>query len=187
MPFSAQVPPSPRQQRVKAYAQQCNNVLCFLCLSPAEFTRHAHTLLINLGYSDTSATLEVWADWLLDFYEYYLQGNLPKTIQGTLGIDANLQNELRALVKEIHTSPKPHPFEDPLDPSHSFHVQCEEPIGIQSKAPPLIPCQQEELNMASSILRNLNSMGGLFNQSATHTLALFTRPQANSVPSTFHT
>ncbi|KAG5348925.1 hypothetical protein C0989_007127 [Termitomyces sp. Mn162] len=59
--FSAQVPPSPRQLRVKAYVQQCDKVLCFLHLSPAEFARHAHTLLTNLGYSDTSVTLEVWA------------------------------------------------------------------------------------------------------------------------------
>ncbi|KAG5349262.1 hypothetical protein C0989_004957 [Termitomyces sp. Mn162] len=88
-----------------------------------------HTLLINLGYPDTSTTLEVWADQLLNFHECYLQGNLPETIQGTLGIDANLQNELHVLVEEIHTSPNPHPFKDPLDPSHSFHVQCKELVG----------------------------------------------------------
>ncbi|KAG5334259.1 hypothetical protein C0989_003634 [Termitomyces sp. Mn162] len=60
--FSAQAPPSPRQQRVKAYAQQCDKVLCFLCLSPVEFARCTHTLLTNLGYPETSMTPEVWAD-----------------------------------------------------------------------------------------------------------------------------
>ncbi|KAG5338302.1 hypothetical protein C0989_007607 [Termitomyces sp. Mn162] len=62
LPFSAQVPPSPRQQRVEAYVQQCDKVLRFLCLSPAEFTRRARTLLTNLGYPDTSMTPEVWVD-----------------------------------------------------------------------------------------------------------------------------
>ncbi|KAG5716580.1 hypothetical protein E4T56_gene16148 [Termitomyces sp. T112] len=156
MPFPTQAPPSPRQQRVEAYAQQCNEVLCFLCLSPMEFARCTHTLLTNLGYSDTSATLEVWADRLLDFHKRYLQGNLPETIQDTLGIDDNLRNKLHALVKEIHTSLNPCPFEDPLDPARSFHVQCKEPIGTQNKAPPFISHQQEELNAAFSILRNLN-------------------------------
>ncbi|KAG5349780.1 hypothetical protein C0989_001885 [Termitomyces sp. Mn162] len=113
--------------------------------------------------------------------------NLPETTQGTLGIDNNLQNELHALVKEIHTSPNPCPFKDPLDSACSFHVQCEEPIGTRSKAPPSIPHQQEELNVASSILRNLNPMGGLFDQPAAHTLALSAHPQANCIPSAFQT
>ncbi|KAG5332893.1 hypothetical protein C0989_006444 [Termitomyces sp. Mn162] len=108
-------------------------------------------------------------------------------MQGTLGINDNLQNKLRALVKEIHTSPNPRPFEDPLDPARSFHVQCKEPVGTQNEAPSSIPRQQEELNMASSILRNLNPTGGLFNQPATHTLALSAWPWASSVPSTFQT
>ncbi|KAG5334209.1 hypothetical protein C0989_004004 [Termitomyces sp. Mn162] len=93
-----------------------------------EFARHACTLLINLGYSDTPATPEVWADQLLNFHEHYLQGNLPEAMQGTLGIDVNLQNELCALVEEIHTSPNPCPFKDPLGPSCSFHMQHEEPV-----------------------------------------------------------
>ncbi|KAG5333555.1 hypothetical protein C0989_005449 [Termitomyces sp. Mn162] len=185
MPFPTQAPPSPRQQRVKAYAQQCDEVLHFLRLSPVEFARCTRTLLTNLGYPDTSMTPEVWADRLLDFHECYLQGNLPETMQGTLGIDNNLWNELRTLVEEIHTSPNPHPFKDPLDPTCSFHVQCKEPIGTRSEAPPSIPHQQEELNTASSILRNLNPMGGLFDQPAAHTLALSAHPQANSVPSAF--
>ncbi|KAG5333224.1 hypothetical protein C0989_006052 [Termitomyces sp. Mn162] len=128
LPFSAQLPPFPRQQRVKAYIQQCDEVLHFLHLSTAEFARHACTLLINLGYPNTPTTLEVWADQLLNFHECYLQGNLPEATQGTLGIDINLQNKLHTLVKEIHTSPNPCPFEDPLNPFCSFHVQCEEPI-----------------------------------------------------------
>ncbi|KAG5729112.1 hypothetical protein E4T56_gene3179 [Termitomyces sp. T112] len=49
MPFPTQAAPSPRQQRVKAYAQQHDKVLCFLHLSPVEFARHTHTLLTNLG------------------------------------------------------------------------------------------------------------------------------------------
>ncbi|KNZ71347.1 hypothetical protein J132_00008 [Termitomyces sp. J132] len=93
-----------------------------------EFARCTRTLLTNLGYPDASTTPEVWADRLLDFHKRYLQGNLPENMQGTLGIDDNLQNELRALVEEIHTSPNPHPFEDPLDPACSFHMQCEEPV-----------------------------------------------------------
>ncbi|KAG5335675.1 hypothetical protein C0989_000758 [Termitomyces sp. Mn162] len=98
-------------------------------LSPAEFARCACTLLTNLGYPNTFTTLEVWVDRLLNYYKCYLQGNLLKTMQGTLGIDANLQNELCTLVKEIHTSPNSHLFEDPLDPACSFHVQCKEPVG----------------------------------------------------------
>ncbi|KAG5349927.1 hypothetical protein C0989_001225 [Termitomyces sp. Mn162] len=131
-------------------------------------------------YPDASTTLEVWADQLLNFHEHYLQGNLPENTQGTLGIDDNLRNKLRALVEEIHTSPNPRPFEDPLDPACSFHVQCEEPIGTQNKAPSSVPHQQEELNAASSILRNLNPAGGLFDQPTAHTLALSTRPRASS-------
>ncbi|KAG5350319.1 hypothetical protein C0989_011599 [Termitomyces sp. Mn162] len=177
MPFPAQAPPSPRQQRVKVYAQQRNEVLHFLCLSLMEFARRTHTLLTNLGYSDTSVTPEVWVDRLL--------GNLPETMQGTLGIDNNLRNELHALVEEIHTSLNPCPFEDPLDPARSFHVQCREPMGTRSKALPSVPHQQEEVNAASSILRNLNPAGGLFDQPAAHTLALSTHPQANSIPSAF--
>ncbi|KNZ74396.1 hypothetical protein J132_06966 [Termitomyces sp. J132] len=128
LPFSTQVLPSPRQQRVKAYIQQRDEVLCFLCLSPMEFARCACTLLTNLGYPNTSTTPEVWADGLLDFHKCYLQGNLLETMQGTLGIDDNLWNELHTLVKEIHTSLNPHPFKDPLDPAHFFHVQCKEPV-----------------------------------------------------------
>ncbi|KAG5348032.1 hypothetical protein C0989_011062, partial [Termitomyces sp. Mn162] len=108
-------------------------------------------------------------------------------MQGTLGLDDNLQNELRALVEEIHTSPNPCPFEDPLDPARSFHVQREEPIRTQNKAPSSVPRQQEELNAASSILRNLNPAGGLFDQPAAHTLALSAWPWASLVPSAFRT
>ncbi|KAG5347425.1 hypothetical protein C0989_011928, partial [Termitomyces sp. Mn162] len=57
------------------------------------------TFLTSLGYPDTSATPEVWADRLLDFHERYLQGNLPENTQGTLGLDENLRNKLRALPK----------------------------------------------------------------------------------------
>ncbi|KAG5336296.1 hypothetical protein C0989_012245, partial [Termitomyces sp. Mn162] len=147
----------------------------------------ACTLLVNLGYPDTPATPEVWVDQLLNFYKCYLQENLLEMMQGTLGINTNLQNKLYALVKEIHTSPNPCPFDDPLDPSHSFHVQHKEPMKICSKAPPPISHQQEGLNVASSILKNLNPAGGLFDQPTTHTLALSTCSQANSISSTFHT
>ncbi|KAG5349588.1 hypothetical protein C0989_002923 [Termitomyces sp. Mn162] len=152
-----------------------------------EFARHTCTLLINLGYPDTPATPEVWVDRLLNFNKHYLQGNLPEATQGTLSINVNLQNKLHTLVKEIHTSPNSHSFEDPLDSSRSFHVQCEEPIGTQSKALPPILHQQEELNVASNILRNFNSMGGLFDQPAACTLALLAHPQASSIPSAFCT
>ncbi|KAG5723576.1 hypothetical protein E4T56_gene18115 [Termitomyces sp. T112] len=60
--FAAQTPPSPKQQRIKAYAQQCDEVLRFLRLSPMEFARRTRTLLTNLRYPDASATPEVWAD-----------------------------------------------------------------------------------------------------------------------------
>ncbi|KAG5351814.1 hypothetical protein C0989_004851 [Termitomyces sp. Mn162] len=152
-----------------------------------EFAKHAQTLLVNLGYLDTPATMEVWADQLLDFHKRYLQGNLLETTQGTLGINANLWNKLCTLVEEIHTSLDPRSFEDPLDSSCSFHVQCKEPVRTQSEAQPPIPHQQEELNMASNILRNLNPTRGLFGQPTTHTLALSARPWANSIPSTFCT
>ncbi|KAG5349265.1 hypothetical protein C0989_004950 [Termitomyces sp. Mn162] len=62
MLFPTQAPPSLRQQRVEAYAQQHDKVLHFLCLSPVEFARCTHTLLTNLGYPNTSTTPEVWAD-----------------------------------------------------------------------------------------------------------------------------
>ncbi|KAG5349775.1 hypothetical protein C0989_001901, partial [Termitomyces sp. Mn162] len=119
-------------------------------------------------------TPEVWADQLLDFHKHHLQKNLPETMQGTLGINANLQNELHALVEEIHTSLNPHLFKDSQNPSCSFHMQCKELVRTQSKAPPPPFYQQEELNAAYNILKSLNSMGGLFDQPATHTLALST-------------
>ncbi|KAG5350214.1 hypothetical protein C0989_012072, partial [Termitomyces sp. Mn162] len=112
---------------------------------------------------------------------------LPKTMQGTLEIVANLWNKLHALVEEIHTSPNPHQFEDPLDSAHSFHIQQEESARAQSKAPPPIPYQQEELNTASNILRNLNPAEGLFDQPAADTLPLSAHPQANSISSAFCT
>ncbi|KAG5720042.1 hypothetical protein E4T56_gene5666 [Termitomyces sp. T112] len=61
-PLSAQISPSPRQQQVEAYVQQCNEVLHSLSISLVEFARHACTLFVGLGYHDTSTTLEVWAD-----------------------------------------------------------------------------------------------------------------------------
>ncbi|KAG5349077.1 hypothetical protein C0989_006166 [Termitomyces sp. Mn162] len=142
---------------------------------------------MDLGYHDTPATLKVWADCFLNFHKCYLQGTLPKTMQGTLRIDANLQNELCTLVEEIHTSLSPCQFEDPLDPAHSFHMQQEEPTRVQSKALSSISYQQGELNAVSNILRNLNLTGGLFDQPTAHTLALSACPRANSVPSAFYT
>ncbi|KAG5735300.1 hypothetical protein E4T56_gene10973 [Termitomyces sp. T112] len=168
MPFPAQAPPSPRQQRVKAYAQQHDKVLCFLHLSPAEFARRTHTLLTNLGYPDTSGTSQrlCKAPWALTIT--YRTSSVHWSKKST-------------------PAPNPHPFKDPLDPAHSFHVQCEEPIRTRNEALPSVPHQQEELNVASSILRNLNPMGGLFNQPAAHTLALSACPWANSIPSAFQT
>ncbi|KAG5718726.1 hypothetical protein E4T56_gene2679 [Termitomyces sp. T112] len=123
LPFSAQVPPSPRQQRVKAYVQQHNKVLHFLCLSPVEFARHAHTLLINLGYSNTPTTPEVWVDWLLNFHEYYLQGNLLKTTQGVT---------TRPL--DPHTLSSNLPFPKTPDALPNFRP-CPAPILISPNAP----------------------------------------------------
>ncbi|KAG5732031.1 hypothetical protein E4T56_gene18261 [Termitomyces sp. T112] len=91
--FSTQVPPSPRQQRVIAYAQQHNKVLHFLHPSSTEFVRCTHTLLINLGYPDTPATPKVWMDQLLNFHKCYLQGNLLETMQGTLAKPITFQLE----------------------------------------------------------------------------------------------
>ncbi|KAG5335132.1 hypothetical protein C0989_002327 [Termitomyces sp. Mn162] len=132
MPFPTQAPPSPRQQRVDAYAQQCNKM-------------HPHPPH-QPRLPNTSVTPEVWADRLLNFHECYLQGNLLETMQGTLGIDDNLRNELCTLVEEIHTSLNLHPFEDPLDPTCSFYVQCKEPVGTCNKPtgsraprPPFLP------------------------------------------------
>ncbi|KAH0580278.1 hypothetical protein H2248_001792 [Termitomyces sp. 'cryptogamus'] len=88
---------------------------------PLEASNNPTMKQITLGYPDASATPEVWADRLLDFHKHYLQENLPETMQGTLGIDANLRNKLCTLVKEIHASLNPRPFKDPLDPSCSFH------------------------------------------------------------------
>ncbi|KAG5726543.1 hypothetical protein E4T56_gene4659 [Termitomyces sp. T112] len=183
IPAAAPVPPEPMDN----YSPPPTHRLPLKLLLLLGSKGRTCTLLTNLGYPNASATPEVWADRLLDFHKHYLQGNLPENMQGTLGIDDNLRNELCTLVEEIHTSPNPRPFEDPLHPTCSFHMQRKEPVGTRNKAPSSLPCQQEELNAASSILRNLNPAGGLFNQPAAHTLALSAQPQASSMPSAFRT
>ncbi|KAG6882846.1 hypothetical protein C0993_008946 [Termitomyces sp. T159_Od127] len=102
-------------------------------------------------------------------------------------VDLNLWDKLRTLVDEIHTSSTPQHFEDPVDPTCSFHVQCKELIKPQDPASALVPCQQEELNAASNILKALNFTRGLFNQPATRTIGLSACPHANTLPSAFRT
>ncbi|KAG6881914.1 hypothetical protein C0993_012494 [Termitomyces sp. T159_Od127] len=102
-------------------------------------------------------------------------------------IDLNLWDKLRALVDEIHTSPTPWRFEDPMNPACSFHMQHKEPIKPQDPVSAPVPHQQEELNAASNILKALNPTGELFDQPAAHTIGLSARPHANSLLSAFCT
>ncbi|KAG5733979.1 hypothetical protein E4T56_gene6787 [Termitomyces sp. T112] len=153
-PFTAQTPPSPRQQRIKAYAQQHDEVLCFLRLSPVEFARHTHTLLTNLGYPNTSATPE--------------------------GTSRRIRKAPWASTTTYGTSSTPWSKKSTL-------AQTSTPSKTLWILPAPSTCNQEELNAASSILRNLNPMGGLFDQPAAHTLALSAWPRASSVPSAFQT
>ncbi|KAG6899476.1 hypothetical protein C0993_009926, partial [Termitomyces sp. T159_Od127] len=97
-------------------------------------------------------------------------------------VDLNLWNELRALVDEIHTSFTLQHFKDSVDPVHSFHVQREEPIMPRDPVSAPASHQQEELNVASNILKALNSTRGLFNQPAACTIGLSARLCANSSP-----
>ncbi|KAG6882455.1 hypothetical protein C0993_010478 [Termitomyces sp. T159_Od127] len=169
------------------YIQQRDEVLRLLRISPAEFARRAHALLISLGHSDLSGTPEQWADCLLELHELYQCGAIPENAWNTLQVDLHLRDELRALVDEIHTSSTPQRFEDPVDPAQSFHVQREEPTKPQDPVPAPVPCQQEELNAASNMLKALNLTGGLFDQPAARTIGLSARPHANSLPSAFCT
>ncbi|KAG6869512.1 hypothetical protein C0992_002876, partial [Termitomyces sp. T32_za158] len=70
-----------------------------------------------------------------------------------------MRNELRNLVDEIHVSPNPGTFEDPADPSRSFHLQRGAPAHPGDA--PRIPGQrnQEEQNAASATLCALNPGG----------------------------
>ncbi|KAG6874746.1 hypothetical protein C0993_012426, partial [Termitomyces sp. T159_Od127] len=73
-------PPSPLGcQRIKAYLQQCDKVLWSLCISPAEFARRAHALLVSLGHNDLSGTPEQRANCLLKFHELYQCGAIPES------------------------------------------------------------------------------------------------------------
>ncbi|KAG5719439.1 hypothetical protein E4T56_gene20639 [Termitomyces sp. T112] len=103
-------------------------------------------------------------------------------MQGTLGIDANLQNKLHALVERIHTSLNPHSFKDPLDSTCFFHVQCEEPVRTRSEALPPIPYQQEELNAASSILKNLNPANSIPSALQTWDQPTVPKPHSQQLP-----
>ncbi|KAG6882563.1 hypothetical protein C0993_010069 [Termitomyces sp. T159_Od127] len=104
-----------------------------------------------------------------------------------LQVDPNLQDKLRTWVDEIHTSPTSWRFEDPMDPARSFHVQRKE--LIKPWDPVLAPVlhQQEELNVASNILKALNLTRGLFDQPAACTIGFSARLCANSLPSAFYT
>ncbi|KAG6882665.1 hypothetical protein C0993_009657 [Termitomyces sp. T159_Od127] len=181
-------PPSPLgHQRVKAYIQQCDKVLQLLRISLAEFARRAQALLISLGHNDLSGTPKQWANHLLEFHELYQCGAISEDAQNTLQVDLHLQDKLCALVDEIHTSPTPWRFEDPVDPARLFHVQHEEPIKLWDPVPAPVPRQQEELNAASNILKALNPTRGLFDQPAACTIGLSMHPHGNSFPSAFCT
>ncbi|KAG6894314.1 hypothetical protein C0993_011815 [Termitomyces sp. T159_Od127] len=141
--------------------------------------------MMSLGHNDLSGTLEQWANCLLKFHELYQYKAISESAQNMLQVDPNLQDELRTLVDEIHTSPTPQHFEDPVDPTHSFHMQCEELIEPQDPVLTLVPHQQEELNMALNILKALNLTEGLFDQPTACTIGLSVCPCANSLSSTF--
>ncbi|KAG6895419.1 hypothetical protein C0993_009595, partial [Termitomyces sp. T159_Od127] len=180
-------PPSPLDhQPVEAYIQQRDKVLCSLHISPAEFAKHACTLLVNLGHNNLFGTPEQWANRLLKFHELYQCKVIPESAQNTLQMDPNLWDELCALVDEIHTSPTSWRFEDPVDPMCSFYVQCEELIKPWDPVSASLPCQQEELNVASNILKALNLTRGLFNQPVAHTIG-FSACSHVSLSSTFRT
>ncbi|KAG6881931.1 hypothetical protein C0993_012444, partial [Termitomyces sp. T159_Od127] len=167
-------PPSPMGcQRVEAYIQQRDEVLQSLRISPAEFARRAHALLVSLEHNDLSETLEQWANCLLEFHKLYQCRAIPENAQNMLQVDLHLQDKLHTLVDEIHTSSTPRHFEDPVDLARSFHVQCKEPIEPWDPVPTLVPHQQEELNAASNILKALNPTKGLFDQPAACTIGPF--------------
>ncbi|KAG6875618.1 hypothetical protein C0993_008285 [Termitomyces sp. T159_Od127] len=179
-------PPSPLgRQRIKAYIQQRDEVLRLLCISPAEFARCAHALLVNLGHSDLSGTPEQWADCLVEFTsstnaELYQCRAIPENARNTLQVDLHLQDKLHVLVDKIHTSPTSQRFEDPVDPTCLFHVQHKEPTEPWDPVPAPVPHQQEELNAVSNILKALNPTRGLFDQPTTCTVGLSARPPAPS-------
>ncbi|KAG6883100.1 hypothetical protein C0993_007861, partial [Termitomyces sp. T159_Od127] len=134
-----------------------------------------------------SGTPEQWANCLFKFHKLYQCGAISESTWNMLQVDLNLQDELHALLDEIHTSPTPWHFGDPVDPACSFHVQHKELIKPWDPVTTLVPCQQEELNVASKILKALNSTRGLFDQPAARTIGLSARIHANSLLTTFHT
>ncbi|KAG6884405.1 hypothetical protein C0993_011465 [Termitomyces sp. T159_Od127] len=155
-------PPSPLDhQRVEAYIQLHDEVLCSLHISPAEFAKHACTLLISLGHYNLFGTLEQRANCLFEFHELYQCGAISESAQNTLQVDLNLWDELHTLVDKIYTSSTFWHFKNSMDPARLFHVQCKKPIEPWDPVPALVPCQQEELKAASNILKALNPTGGL--------------------------
>ncbi|KAG6884312.1 hypothetical protein C0993_012213 [Termitomyces sp. T159_Od127] len=174
-------------RQVEAYIQQHDKVLCSLLISPAEFAKSVHALLVSLRHHDLSGTPEQWADCLLKFHKLYQCRTIPKSAQNTLRVDLNLQDKLCALMDKIHTSLNLRHFEDPVNSVCLFHVQREGLIKLWDHIPALVPRQQEELNAAFNILKALNPTRGLFDQPAAHTIGLSARPCANSLLSAFHT
>ncbi|KAG6872030.1 hypothetical protein C0995_013780 [Termitomyces sp. Mi166 len=59
----------------------------------------------NLGHPESEATVEVWADRILTFFELYEQGDLSPCQLGLLQGNTSLHNELRDLVTEIYVFP----------------------------------------------------------------------------------
>ncbi|KAG6883748.1 hypothetical protein C0993_004094 [Termitomyces sp. T159_Od127] len=178
-------PPSPfSHQQVEAYNQQHDEVLCSLCISLAEFAKCTHTLLISLKHHNLSETLKQWANHLHKLYKLYQCGAISESAQNILQVDLNLWDKLHALVDVIHTSPHPQCFENPMDPTCSFQMQHEEPIKPQNPVPAPVLCQQEELNVALNISKDLNpTTGGLFDPSTACTIGLLACSHANSLPS----
>ncbi|KAG6867607.1 hypothetical protein C0993_000578 [Termitomyces sp. T159_Od127] len=170
-------PPTPLGcQRVKAYIQQHDKVFHSLHISLAEFAKRTCTLLIGLRHHDLSRTLEQWANRLLEFHKLYQCRAIPKSAQNTLQVDLNLWNKLHALVDKIHISPTLQHFENSIDPARSFYMQREEPIKSQDPVLALVLHQQEELNVASNILKAFNLTRGLFDQLAASPSALGDNP-----------
>ncbi|KAG6867040.1 hypothetical protein C0993_007289 [Termitomyces sp. T159_Od127] len=66
-------------------------------------------------------------------------------------------------------------------------MQCKELIKPWDPVPTPVPRQQEELNVASNILKALHSTGGLFDQPATRTIDLSACLHVNFFSSAFHT
>ncbi|KAG6895706.1 hypothetical protein C0992_013164 [Termitomyces sp. T32_za158] len=158
---------SRQRERIADYMRQSDKVLRSLHTTGGKLIRWTQNLHCRLGLPEAGSNMEECANQVLDFYGHFAQGSLPP--------------------QDIHVSPSPGQFEDPADPAYSFHVQrnpeaAEEP---QHEDPTQGAEQQHiyNLNATSALLRELNPLGGLFDEPAACMVGLFARPRANSVPS----